>query len=640
MSLLIISLPLFSSLFLFFLGKFLGNQGSKIFSNISIIGIILISIKILINYNNKGEIIKLLIINWFNIGIININLELFFSKEAIIMINLINIITGIVIIYSYYYMNNEYNLNKFISYLFSFSVIMSLLVLSNNFISLFIGWEFVGLMSFLLINFWFTSINSNKSAFKAILFNKIGDISFFLALIFLYYKNYYNINSPFLNSSFYKLLFFFFLIAAFAKSALFLFHCWLSDAMAGPTPVSALLHAATMVTAGVYILIKISINDNMENNWNKEIIIIMGILTIIFASLNAIYNKDIKKIIAFSTASQLGFMIINLGFSSINKINEEFNSFFHLFTHGFFKALLFLTSGIIIHNFLNEQDIRKLGSLLFKYPFSYILFLIGSLTIIATPYLSGYYSKEIILFNSYFINNISIFILLIIGSILTIIYSLNLLFKTYIDFPSSSSLLLLNNINSSINKIKPELFTKKNSNYYYYFLFYFLIFFSITIGFFTSSYFQSPYYFSLINSSNWINIPSFFRELPLNMIGITILILLIYFNFPFINSYIYFKLINPKNIIISNYFYKKGFFDYLINYFLSSPLLLFSYNLSFKIFEKGYLEYFGPLGFFRLIYYFPFKYNINIHQTDSNSLTYIFIFLSFSFFLLIPFLSL
>lgn len=643
MSLILISLSLFSSFVLYVFGKYVGIKGSKIISILTIIINGLIGIKLLINYNIKGEIIKVVIKEWINVSTINISLELILSKEGLIMINLINFIKGIVIIYSFYYMKEEYNLNKFISYLFLFSVSMGLLVLSNNFLSLFVGWEFVGLMSFLLINFWNTSLNSNKSGLKAILFNKIGDISLILALIFLYYHNSFNINLPFIenynslkNVINFQDIYFLFLIASFAKSAQFIFHCWLSDAMAGPTPVSALLHAATMVTAGVYLLLKLNINNYMLNIINKEIIIIIGILTIIFASLNSIYNKDIKKIIAFSTASQIGLMIINIGFG---QYTEEFNSIFHLFTHGFFKALLFLTAGILIHNLVNEQDIRKYGSLVLKFPFSYSLFLIGTLTIIATPYLSGYYSKELIIFNSYFFNNHSIFYILLCSSVLTSLYSINLFFKTFVEIPSFSSLLFLS---FSKTNTHPEMEVNKTSHYYYYVLFFLLIFLSLTIGFFTINNFNSPYTVSLINHIDYSIIPSFYKSLPFYIISLFICVFVLYSGnlnifSRSLSSYIFYSIFPLKLYYISNFFSKKGFFDFLINYLFVLPILNFSYNISFKIIEKGYLEFFGPVSLFRLFYYFPLHYNLEKHNSSLASLTYFFIFLSISFFLLIPF---
>lgn len=362
----------------------------------------------------------------------------------------------------------------------------------------------------------------------------------------------------------------------------------------------------------------------------------MGIITIIFSSMNSIINKDIKKIIAFSTCSQIGLMIINIGIN----YNSEYNSLFHLNNHGYFKALLFMTSGIIIHNLFNEQDIRKYGSLVLKFPFSYILFLVGTLTIIATPYLSGYYSKEIIIYNSYFFNNISIFLLLLFSSILTSYYSINVFFKTFIDLPSTSSIIFINNSKEIKSSISPELFIKKYSHLYYYLLFFILIFFSITIGYFTFSYINSPYNSEIIDHINYINIPIILKNIPFILIFFFIFFFLIYsFNSSF-NSFFFFKLFSSYSNSLtsfSNFFSKKGHIDSLINYILVYPTLFFSHNIFFKIIEKGFLEFFGPVGLFRLFYYFPLKYNINSHHTDSNSLTYIFILLSLSFFLLIPF---
>lgn len=354
-----------------------------------------------IKYN---EIIKIKI-EWINIGINNIKYDILIDKYTILMILLIIIISSIVIIYSFWYMEEDNNRNKFIIYMILFTVSMLIFVLSYNYLFMFIGWEYVGIISFILINYWYINNNNNKSAFKALILNKIGDLSY---MIFIYYfinkSNDLYINNQFLfniNSSFIIFL----LFAAIAKSAQIFFHVWLGDAMAGPTPVSALLHAATMVTAGIYLLIRLELYE--EN----ILIIIISILTIIIGGISAINQYDIKKIIAYSTVSQIGYMLYGIG------INNKEIAIYHLITHGFFKALLFLSAGIIIHNYYNEQDIRKYGNFIYYYPFTYILFIYGSLSIIAFPYFSGYYSKEPLIFNSYF-NNLFIFILINIGCIL------------------------------------------------------------------------------------------------------------------------------------------------------------------------------------------------------------------------------
>lgn len=622
MNLLIITIPLVSSLSLLFLSRFIGFKGSKIIS----VGSLLINIGLSFNilyYSLKNHLIsKIDISSWINIGIFNTKIELIFDKENIIMINLISIITMIVIYYSYWYLEGDAHITRFISYLLIFAVTMYLLVLSNNFILMFGGWETVGIMSYLLINYWSTSLNSNKSSFKAILFNKVGDIAFLFALILLFFSfNNFNISySPEFNlfqtpsiiinnycgDSWISLIFFAFLISAIAKSAQFFLHCWLGDAMAGPTPVSALLHAATMVTAGIFLLFRLNnYLFNIENTMIvNTVILIIGAITILFAGLSSIYQYDIKKIIAFSTCSQIGYMFINNGLIPYSSSS----SLFHLFTHGFFKALLFLCAGILIHNLYNEQDIRKYGGLLIKFPLSYSFLLIGTLSIISFPFLSGFYSKETILFNSFLTttseNTHSFFLfVLLLGAFFTSLYSFKLFFNTFFSYP--------NYPNSNIlNKIREIPIT----------LFIFLIPLlcgSIFIGFLFNDYLIGPG----VNNITLLHsfLPPFLHFLPL--FSLFLGFLFSFFELPFYYFY-----------LIANLFNRRLFLDPLFNYLLAYPVLSIGYHFSFKLIDRGFLEYFGPLGLFRTFYYFPNNYSLASQSLLNFSYLFFYLFLSFFFF--------
>ncbi len=446
MSINLITIPLISSISLISLGRYIGIKGGKIISITSILIAVIISISEYINYLNTNNIKKIILFEWFNIGINKIQIEFLLNKESILMINLISIITMIVIIYSYWYMENEEFLNRFISNLLLFAVTMYILVLSNNLLILFIGWEGVGIMSYLLINFWYKSINSNKSGLKAILYNKIGDITLILTMIFLLNLN-NNLNFPKnnnINSNvelLINIIMILIIISAMAKSAQIFLHPWLGDAMAGPTPVSALLHAATMVTAGIYLLYKFNIYIDISSKYIKYLLINIGIFTIIFGGITSLCQKDIKKIIAYSTSSQIGYMFINNGLF----INNIDSSLFHLITHGFFKALLFLSAGIIIHNYLHDQDIRKYGNLIYKFPITYLLILIGTLSIIAFPFFSGYYSKDNIIENALApLNPFYSYLFLLLGALFTVLYSYNL-FSSFFNYNSSNRYNFSNN---------------------------------------------------------------------------------------------------------------------------------------------------------------------------------------------------
>lgn len=344
-------------------------------------------------------IIKIDFFYWF----LNIKYSFIFDRTSILLTSLIYLILNVVLIFSKYYM--EKNLKKFLIYLNLFAFTMLIFVLSNNFFILFLGWELVGIMSYLLIGFWNTNLKNIKSGMKAILYNKIGDVG--ILLIILYYYNFHN----------YLLIGF--ILGCVGKSAQIFLNGWLNSAMDGPTPVSSLLHSSTMVTAGVYLLIKYNII------WNE--LSFIGLLTVIYVSLIGLYTNNIKSIIAYSTCSQLGY----LTYSQLIGINN----YNHLLIHGFFKALLFISAGYIIHKYINIQDLRKYGFFIYYLPVEYIFILISSLSLMGFIYFSGFYTKESIILLSYF-NNIHNYLFSIIGSLLTTLYSLRLLYLAFINTPN------------------------------------------------------------------------------------------------------------------------------------------------------------------------------------------------------------
>lgn len=602
-------------------GRNIGDKGGKIISIGSILISTILSILSLKEYL-KGQIITLKIKEWFNVGILKSEIELIYDKESIIMINLISIITIIVIIYSYWYLEKDAHLNRFVGKLLIFAVAMYILVSAKNYLVSFLGWEGVGIVSFLLINFWATAIQNSKSALKAIIFNKIGDVFYLLAMMILSIRNntydYHNINylnieaNKYLEEYTISIISICIIIAAMAKSAQIILHCWLGDAMAGPTPVSALLHAATMVTAGIYIIIrsKWMILESLENI--QEIILIIGSLTILFAGISSLSQYDIKKVIAYSTCAQIGFM-----FFALSLLKPFDGSLYHLITHGFFKALLFLSSGLIIHNFLLEQDLRKYGNLIFKAPLFYLFFLIGTLAIIAFPSFSGYFSKDLILLHSLNLSKFFI-ILLIIGSLLSSLYSFKLLYYTFFNLSSTTHTFLFN----------------FHSLHSYYFLlpFFFLLLGSIILGFLTTSFFSSPETLNLslesTLSSNIIHTPigvslSGFKLIILLLPVFAFIILVLYYTF--FNNYFFssFKLlILPLTI-------RRFLFDTFYNYFLLRPIFFLSYHISFKSLDRGFLEYLGPLTLFRLFFYFPRNYTISNQYLTNTPFVFFYLFLSF-----------
>jgi proton-translocating NADH-quinone oxidoreductase chain L len=413
-----------------------------------------LSLTLLYNVIQYSIVYKYTLGNWISVASLNVDWSFCFDSLTAAMLVVVTTISFFVHLYSSEYMKEDPHLLRFMSYLSLFTFFMLILVTANNFLQMFVGWEGVGLSSFLLINFWFTRIQANKAAIKAMFVNRIGDFFIVLALLIIYgfcnTLDYDIVFSQIQNLVNYnQVLFFEFKInavdiislliffGAMGKSAQLLLHVWLPDAMEGPTPVSALIHAATMVTAGIFLIARCSHIFEYSKN-TLAIISIIGALTAIFGASTALSQFDLKKVIAYSTCSQLGYMIHACGLSCYEI------GVFHLATHAFFKALLFLGAGAIIHSVSDEQDMRKLGGLKDVLPLSYAAILIGSLALGGFPYLAGFYSKDAIveasLYYSRFVVEKSMGSVLSVSSALviaaaymTMLYSISLIYDVFIN---------------------------------------------------------------------------------------------------------------------------------------------------------------------------------------------------------------
>ena len=451
MEYLVIFLPLIGSIITYF-GKSFGNLFSQIFSCSMVVISAVISCFIfydgLIN-DNYGNY---LIFEWINSGNLNVNWSIKIDPLSSVMIMVVTSVSALVHIYSIGYMSHDPHKPRFMSYLSLFTFSMLCLVVSDNFLQLFFGWEGVGLCSYLLIGFWFKRETANNAAIKAFIVNRVGDFGLAIGIfiIFLIFGT-LNFDEVFLlvpeftktNLSIFggeynviTLICVFLFIGAMGKSAQFLLHTWLPDAMEGPTPVSALIHAATMVTAGVFLVVRCSPIFEYSQ-FAMNLVAIIGMITALFAASVALVQNDIKKIIAYSTCSQLGYMFFAAG------VGAYHIAMFHLFTHAFFKALLFLGAGSVIHAFHEEQDISKMGGVWKKIPYTMILMLIGTLALTGFPFLSGFYSKDAIIEFAYLKDTSVGYYACSVGvftAFLTAIYSWRLFFKTFLGKYNNKSI--------------------------------------------------------------------------------------------------------------------------------------------------------------------------------------------------------
>ena len=360
-----------------------------IFSVINIVTTFLLSVLLFI-YNSFDIVSYVELYNWLSISGFDITFCFRYDSLTSIMFMVVTTISSCVHIYSCVYMYTDAYLSRFMSYLSLFTFFMLILVSSSNLLVLFLGWEGVGLCSYLLIGFWYTRAQAGKAATKAFLINKVGDL-FLLSGISIILTLFHTLEfstieslTPYFETSIIEIVSIFLFLGAVGKSAQIGLHTWLPDAMEGPTPVSALIHAATMVTAGVFLIIRCSFLFEYAPRI-LTLIAVWGGITALISGLIGIVQNDIKKIIAYSTCSQLGYMVLSCGLSLYNL------SLFHLFNHAFFKALLFLSAGSIIHILNNEQDIRKMGGLAKLSPFIYINMVIAYLALAGFTFLAGIY---------------------------------------------------------------------------------------------------------------------------------------------------------------------------------------------------------------------------------------------------------
>ena len=480
---------------------------------------------------------------------------------------------------------------RFFSYLSLFTFFMLVLVSGANFFVMFVGWEGIGIVSYLLINFWFTRIQANKAAILALTMNRVGDMGLsigYFALFALFgsldYATIFSI-VPFMNETAITIIGLLLLTGAMAKSAQIPLHSWLPGSMEGPTPVSALIHAATLVTAGLYLLLRSS--PLLEYSSTALLVITLtGATTAFFAATCGLVQNDLKRIIAFSTISQLGYMVMAVGLSQYNV------ALMHVINHAFFKALLFLGAGAVIHSFSDQQDVRRLGGLINFLPFTYTTMLVGSLSLLATPWLTGFYSKDLIIelaYGQYSFSGTYAFILGSLTAGLTAFYSFRLICLVFLTVPNGPKQSYLN-AHEANNKVIIPLFLLALFSIFFGFIFSDL-FVGMASDFFGNAIFIKPNNISLIEAE--FSLPLIIKLLPalLSLVGASLAILLYHKNPTFIID-LTDNLLGQK---IYTFFNGKYFFDIIYNNFIINKGLELGYIIS-KVLDRGIIEMVGPYG--------------------------------------------
>jgi NADH-quinone oxidoreductase subunit L len=423
--------PLVSFVIIALFGKNLSKSITTFLAPGSILASFVVALLIFFSQVSTNQSVTVPLFSWFQVGDFQADFSFLVDSLSILFTMVITGVGFLIHVYSTGYMHDEKDYNRYFSYLNLFVFFMLLLVLGDNLLLMFVGWEGVGLCSYLLIGFWFRNINYSNAANKAFIMNRIGDLGFLLGIILTfgvfgsinYHEVFAQAGSVVVDGKLITWITVLLFIGAMGKSAQIPLYTWLPDAMAGPTPVSALIHAATMVTAGIYMVARCGVLFSMSD-FTMQLISIIGISTALLAATIALFQNDIKKVLAYSTVSQLGLIFCALGAGAFSA------GVFHVVTHAFFKALLFLGAGSVIHGMSGDQDIRNMGGLKKKMPITYITFFIATIAISGIPPFAGFFSKDQML-AEIFVHNKVLFVLAVVVSLMTAFYMFRLLFLTF-----------------------------------------------------------------------------------------------------------------------------------------------------------------------------------------------------------------
>jgi NADH-ubiquinone oxidoreductase chain 5 len=592
MYLAIIVLPLLGSIASGLFGRKLGVKGSHIITCGSVIITTLLATLTFVEVGLNNIPVSIHLFRWIDSESLNISWGFNFDTLTVSMLIPVLIVSSLVHVYSIGYMSHDPHNQRFFSYLSLFTFMMIILVTANNLLLMFVGWEGVGICSYLLVSFWFTRIAANQSSMSAFLMNRVGDclltVGMFATLWSFGNIDYTTIFSlaPYMNENIITIIGICLLIGAMAKSSQIGLHIWLPQAMEGPTPVSALIHAATMVTAGVYLLMRTS--PLIEYSSTVLILCLwIGAITTIFSSLIGLFQQDIKKVIAYSTMSQLGMMVIAIGLSSYNI------ALFHLVNHAFYKGLLFLGAGAVIHAVADNQDFRRYGGLRPFLPLTYSVMLIASLSLVAIPFMTGFYSKDFILESAYgqfYFSSTVIYFIATIGAMFTTLYSVKVLYLTFLTNPNGPLINYKQVHEADIYMSLPLIILALFSIFFGYLTK--DIFIGLGSGFFVdNSLYIHPSHEIMLDTE--FAVPILFKLLPL-IFTLSLSIISIILSEFIATWLIYFKL-SKIGYNIFGFFNQRFLMELFYNNYITSIVLKLGGQTT-KIIDKGSVELLGPYG--------------------------------------------
>ncbi len=587
----ILALPMISSIVRGLFGRKIGTTGAHIITTSCLMLSARLALVAFYEVGLLGSPVSIYLFDWIDSESLLVQWSFLFDSLTVSMMVPVLCVSSLVHLYSVSYMGEDPHQQRFFSYLSMFTFFMLILVRGDNYLIMFVGWEGIGISSYLLINFWYTRIEANKSAIKALTVNRVGDmflsVGFFRILWVMGNLDYATVFSvaPMINESSITLIGLLLFVGAMAKSRQLGLHRWLPNAMEGPTPVSALIHAATLVTAGVYLMLRSS--PIIEYSPTVLVVVLwVGALTAFFAATTGLLQNDLKRVIAYSTCSQMGYLFMAVGLSQYNV------ALFHLVNHAFFKALLFLAAGAVIHRMADQQDLRRLGGLVNFLPFTYTAILIGSLSLMAFPFLTGFYSKDLIIESGaalYLLPGSIVYWLGTISAGFTAFYSFRLISLTFFTTPNAPKgdylhsheapmiivipLVLLSIMSIGFGYVAKDLFV------------------GVGTDFFSQSLFQHPDHLTIIEAE--FSLSTFTKLLPMFLsLGGARLSVFMYHMAP-----LYTISLTDSSVGRSIYIFLNGswLFDVVFNKYIISNRLYVGHYVS-KILDRGLIETVGPYG--------------------------------------------